>query len=401
MNEIEQYQERTGMVTRDHQGEAVQRLSEWATSAQAAMAVAQELCRSSFVPESFRNKPGEATAAILAGLEVGLQPMAALRSFDVIQGQAAARAVALRAIVQSHGHEMELVESTATRCKMRGRRRGSDAWQDVTWTMDRARQLGVTGKANWKNQPQAMLVARCTSELARLVASDAILGVAYSSEEIADGAGAGVEVPEVTVADPDTPGAATAPAGKKRMSRKKLTPAPAPAEEVVDAEVVGESPAADAARCDEIQALIDGLTQPQRDDLTAWWKAEGIHSLSKREITEFEADQVEAHIKTLGDAPLADENGDPIPTAGATPARNSKMHAMVAEAWPDDDTEGRERKRKGLIKSITGESESSKDLDATGWDDLFVALEEIAEGRMELHLRSNGGYELRPLRGAA
>lgn len=402
MSDIEQYQERGAMVTRDHQGEAVQRLSEWATSAQAAMAVAQELCRSSFVPESFHNKPGEATAAILAGLEVGLQPMAALRSFDVIQGQAAARAVALRAIVQSHGHEMELVESTATRCKMRGRRRGSDAWQDVTWTMDRARQLGVTNKSNWKSQPQAMLVARCTSELARLIASDAILGVAYSSEEIADGAGAGVEVPEVLVADPDTPGAATAPAGKKRMSRARKPKAVLADEATTDDEPTDAVVLAGDARCDEIQALIDGLTQPQRDDLTAWWKAEGIHSLSKKEITADEADRVQAHIAMLGsDTPLADENGDPIPAAGATPARNSKMHAMVAEAWPDDDQADRERKRKGLIKSITTNSESSKALTSDGWDDLFVALEEITEGRMELHLRSNGGYELRPLRGAA
>lgn len=398
MSQIEQYQDRGGMVTRDYQGEAVARLSEWATSAQAAMAVAQELSRSSFVPESFRNKPGEATAAILAGLEVGLQPMAALRSFDVIQGQAAARAITLRAIVQSHGHEMEMVESTATRCKMRGRRRGSDAWQDVTWTMDRARQLGVTGKANWKNQPQAMLVARCTSELARLIASDAILGIAYSSEEIADGAGAGVEVPEVTTADPETPGAATAPAGKKRMSRAKKPPA-TPAEEVVDAEVVADEPPADDDRHAALQTLIDGLTQPQRDDLGVWWKAEGIHSLTKREMTDAEIDRVEAWITALSsDAPLADENGDPIGPTGATTGRNSKMHAMVAEAWPDDDHEGRERKRKGLIKSITGNSESSKALTSDGWDDLFVALEEITEGRMELHLRSNGGYELRPVR---
>ena len=32
------------------------------------------------------------------------------------------------------------------------------------------------------------------------------------------------------------------------------------------------------------------------------------------------------------------------------------------------------------------------------WDDLFVALEQIAAGAMELHLRANGAYELRPMR---
>jgi hypothetical protein len=193
---------------------AIQRLGEWANSADAAHRIAQTLVQTSFCPESFRGKAGEATAAILAGLEVGLQPMAALRSFDVIQGQAAPRAITLRAIVQSHGHEMELIESTSTRCKMRGRRRGANGWQTVDWTMDRAKQLGVTGKSNWKNQPQAMLVARATSELARLIASDAILGIGYSAEEIADGTSAETQVATETTGE-------VRPIGTRKMSRRK------------------------------------------------------------------------------------------------------------------------------------------------------------------------------------
>jgi hypothetical protein len=170
------------------QTDAVARLGEWAQSALAAHEVAEGLVQTSFVPEAFRGKPHEATAAILAGSEVGLSPLAALRSFDIIQGTAAARAITLRAIVQSQGHEIVLVESTATRCKMKGRRRGTDTWQEVTWTMDRAKNLGLTSKHNWKAQPQAMLVARATSEVCRLVASDAILGIGMSVEEISDGA---------------------------------------------------------------------------------------------------------------------------------------------------------------------------------------------------------------------
>lgn len=386
MTDIEQYQERTGLAVRDHQGEAVQRLSEWATSAQAASAVAAELCRSSFVPDSFRGKPNEATAAILAGLEVGLQPMAALRSFDVIQGQAAARAITLRAIVQSHGHEVEVVESTATRCKVRGRRRGSDAWQDVTWTMDRARQLGVTNKPNWKNQPQAMLVARATSEICRLIASDAILGIAYSSEEIADGAGAGVEVPEALTADPDVPGSPSAPTGTKRMSRRRAAPAPASAAD--DAEVVGGEgvPAvANAERCDAIQASIDQLDQESRDDLGKWWYGEGFPKLRSGELTGDQADAIEAAIAAYT-----------APAAGSASGRNKKMWALVAEAWTGDTDEHRDVLRKALIGVVSsGRTTSSKELEAGEWDDLFTALEEIGAGRSELHLRSNGSYELR------
>jgi len=227
---IEQFQPRAETALQTFQDAAVHRLAEWAHSAQAAHQIATTLVQTSFCPDAFRNKPGEATAAILAGIEVGLQPMAALRSFDVIQGQAAPRAITLRAIVQSQGHEMELIESTATRCRMRGRRRGAAEWQGITWTMDRARDLGVTGKPNWKNQPQAMLVARATSELARLIASDAILGLPYSAEEVADGGSYDQQVTATTTAPSET-------TGTRKMSRRSET----------DSGAAGSAPSHEAA----------------------------------------------------------------------------------------------------------------------------------------------------------
>lgn len=218
------------------QDAAVVRLTEWATSARAAHAVAQSLVQTSFVPAQFRGKPEEATAAILSGLEIGLSPMSALRAFDIIQGQAAPRAITLRAVVQAAGHEMELIESTNTRCRMRGRRRGAAEWQAVTWTIDRAKDLGLVGKDNWKKQPGAMLVARCTSELARLIASDAILGIGYSSEEIADGAAGSPGSPEPAAVEPAT----AAPAPTKRLSRPRAQRPPQGPEEGTPAPTVPE-----------------------------------------------------------------------------------------------------------------------------------------------------------------
>jgi hypothetical protein len=69
---------------------------------------------------------------------------------------------------------------------MKGRRSGSAEWQQVTWTIQRAQKLKLTGKTQWQTQPQAMLVARATGEICRLVASDALLGIAYNTEEIQD-----------------------------------------------------------------------------------------------------------------------------------------------------------------------------------------------------------------------
>ncbi|MEU5772636.1 hypothetical protein ABZ819_04940 [Streptomyces venezuelae] len=159
-------------------------LAAWAQEADLAYQMAQKLANTSFVPATLRGKPGDITAAILAGSELGLKPMATLKSIDVIQGTPALRAHAMRAVVQQQGHEIELVESTPQRCVLRGRRKGSDNWQTVQWDIQRAALMKLTEKAEWKKQPQTMLVARATGELCRLIASDALHGMPYVAEEL-------------------------------------------------------------------------------------------------------------------------------------------------------------------------------------------------------------------------
>lgn len=288
---LQRYEETASTTLATVQDQAVQRLADWAHSADAAYAVAQRLSDSAFVPAQFRGKPVETTAAILAGLEVGLQPMAALRSFDIIQGQAAARAITLRAVVQAHGHEMVLVESTASRCRMKGKRKGSDEWQTVTWTIDRAKDLGLTGKDNWKKQPAAMLTARATSELARLIASDAILGIGYSAEEVADGGAYEQEVGEVTT----TPAAT---AGMRKMSRR----APLSAVQVEDEpDSAPESPLLDTKSdlAKAMYATINDAGIPEEERISTVGEIIGREITSTKEMTDDEARHVLDHLKSL------------------------------------------------------------------------------------------------------
>ncbi|MBQ1164666.1 hypothetical protein KBZ21_42575, partial [Streptomyces sp. A73] len=77
--------------------------------------IAHSLAKTSFVPKAVQGKPDEVTAASLAGQEMGLSPMAALRSKHVINGVAGLSAISLRGLVQAHGHEMWTEESTSTR----------------------------------------------------------------------------------------------------------------------------------------------------------------------------------------------------------------------------------------------------------------------------------------------
>lgn len=185
----------TELVPFETQDRAISQLVEWAEGAKAAHGIAQSLAQTPFVPQSMQGKPGLVTAAILAGFELGLQPISALRSIDIIQGVPAMRAHTLRGLVQSRGHDVWVEESNSTRAVVCGRRKGSEQVQKSVWTMDRAKGLKLDGKDNWRKQPQAMLVARATSEVCRLVGSDVILGLPYAAEELDDDGAPDVDKP--------------------------------------------------------------------------------------------------------------------------------------------------------------------------------------------------------------
>lgn len=188
-NDIDVY---TPSLPAQYVSERPMRLIEWAEEARAANQLAQALCQTPFAG-AYAGNPGGATAAILKGAEVGLTPVTALGAFDLIQGTPAPKAITLRALVQSHGHRVWIESSTDIDCVAKAIRKGDTEVHVSHWTLKRAQLMGLTNKANWKNQPAAMLMARATSEVCRLVAADVILGIGYSAEELRD------EAPEPTV----------------------------------------------------------------------------------------------------------------------------------------------------------------------------------------------------------
>lgn len=174
MSEIELHQPAANLVA-------------WAEEARAAHALATSICSTSFAG-AYKGKPQDATAAILKGAEIGLTPLASISAIHLIQGTPALSAMALRALVQSQGHHIWIEKSTDKECVAKGRRKDdpADVEHVSRWTIARAERLGLTGKDNWRKQPEAMLIARATSEIARMVAADALLGIGYSVEELTD-----------------------------------------------------------------------------------------------------------------------------------------------------------------------------------------------------------------------
>mgnify|MGYP001270054704 CR=1 FL=1 len=286
MNEIAVHSQQQLDLPADHEPATVQ-LAKWAVAADAAHRIATRLVGTAFAPAAYRGKPDEATAAILAGAEIGLSPTASLRAFDIIQGIPAPKAITLRAIVQGRGHEVKVVESGPEKAVVAGRRAGDTDWQTSTWTLDRARAMGLLGKEQWKRQPAAMLVARATAEVCRWIASDAIMGMPYTVEEIRD-EGPVVEArprPRVTAAEIRRPAA------------------PLPGESETDQPATGQhSPApisADQRR--HIATLLDTLgVTDQATELAGYARVTGRQITSITDLTASEADQVieslQAHI---------------------------------------------------------------------------------------------------------
>lgn len=151
--------------------------------------LSEHVADTEFVPGGLRGNPPAIAAAILHGRELGLPPMTALAQTHVIDGRPSLSAEGQRGLVLAAGHEIEWVEMSDASVTVRGRRAGADRWQSVTWTLDRARRAGIAGKKNWQGYPRAMLAARASAELCRLVFPDVVHGM-MAAEELADSDGA-------------------------------------------------------------------------------------------------------------------------------------------------------------------------------------------------------------------
>lgn len=159
----------------------------WTDVLEAVADLARKVADTDFVPDGFRGNIGATAAAILYGREVGMGPMQALGSLHSIKGRVAMSAEAMRAKALEAGHEIIPVEMTGAKCVVKGRRRGSDDWTTVTWTLDDARRARLSGD-NWTHYPRQMLEARATAELCRLIFADVLHGIPAVEELESEGA---------------------------------------------------------------------------------------------------------------------------------------------------------------------------------------------------------------------
>jgi hypothetical protein len=124
-----------------------------------------------------------ASLALIAHAEG--RPLASVAmEYDVIQGRPALNSRTALSRFQLAGGCVKWIQSNSTIAKAEfSHPQGGSL--EITWTIERAKEIGLATKDTWKKYPDQMLRARCCAEGIRAV-YPACLGALYLSEEVQD-----------------------------------------------------------------------------------------------------------------------------------------------------------------------------------------------------------------------
>jgi hypothetical protein len=278
------------------------------------------LAASDLLPAEYRNKPANVLVAIEYGKALGLEPMSAIQGITVIKGKPTASAALMAGLVRRAGHILRVTgNDKRAECTII-RADDPDFEFKTVWTIERAKQAGLTSNQTWSKYPDAMLKARAISECARNACSEILAGVQYTSEEL--GAEPDETPTKVTAqrSAPITskPITSTVPKAEKPTIVEPDFDEPAPAEqptltvvddEIVDAEIVEETPAATpsgdaitAAQLKALHAALTGMGIKNRDrGLLMLSNIAGRDVASTKDLTKAEASKVIDALNTDGD----------------------------------------------------------------------------------------------------
>jgi hypothetical protein len=233
--------------------------------------LAEQFAKSKLIPTDLQSKPADVFVTLLAGHELGLSPMAALRGIHVVKGKPILSADTMTAVVLASGaaEYIRCVESTADVATYATKRKGDPDERIVSWTLADAKRAKLDGD-NWTKYPRAMLKARCKAELLRDVYPDVLAGC-YVEGEIDE---SGQHAPPVKIS------LATSP-----------TPT-APAPDVIDAEVVERTP------WDAMLARLQAATGVATDG----WQEVDVLELVGAALDRETLPDVNAAMRPIGDA---------------------------------------------------------------------------------------------------
>lgn len=142
----------------------------------------------------FKVTQTQALAIMLAGAELGVMTVQALRSIYIIEGKPVLAADLMVALAKRNRGVCEyfrMVESTPKTCTYETLRVGDPSPTTLSVNIEDFGHLA--NKTNWRQNPAAMLRARCSSQLARAVYPDVFMGV-YEPDEATEFSGNVIDV---------------------------------------------------------------------------------------------------------------------------------------------------------------------------------------------------------------
>ena len=232
--------------------------------------LANAIASTDFVPKSLRGNPPAIMAAMLTGRELGIMPMRALRQVNIIEGQPSPSPELMMALALKAGHEVDVVETSRTRCIVEVRRKDwpEDRRRRLEWDIDDAVAAGLCtitedGKVRarskqgnplpWETYTRAMLRSRAVSEACRTWLPDVVDGASYVPEELGAPVTAEGHAQELVDA-----------AETRGETYDPLEGEPAEVREQV-AEAMGDYDVVDAEIVDDDTGEITGEVEPEPD----------------------------------------------------------------------------------------------------------------------------------------
>lgn len=132
----------------------------------------------------FNKTPDQLLSLMMIAQAEGIHPAIAAMEYDIIQGRPALKGQAALARFQQSGGKIAWITRTDSEAKAQfAHPQGGELV--VSWTIERAKKMGLDQKDNWKKQPGVMLSWRCIAEGVRAV-FPACLNRMYLAEEVQD-----------------------------------------------------------------------------------------------------------------------------------------------------------------------------------------------------------------------
>jgi hypothetical protein len=129
-------------------------------------------------------KTGDIFIKMMKGIEIGLEPVAAMDLIDIIQGKPTLKPQGMLALAWGSGLMQSLsITDDGKVCTVKIQREGSPIHIETFSAAD-AKAMRLDGKDNWKKQPAVMRKWRAVSAACRIIFPDIIQGM-YIPEEIA------------------------------------------------------------------------------------------------------------------------------------------------------------------------------------------------------------------------